>query len=32
MDQVRLKEALSLLPKSCDSRDTEQLDIFIEKC
>jgi len=31
-DQIGLKEALSLLPKSCDGRDTEHLDIFIEKC
>lgn len=29
---IGLKEALNLLPKSCDGRDIEQLDIFIEKC
>lgn len=29
---IGLKEALNLLPKSCDGRDIEQLDIFLENC
>lgn len=29
---IGLKEALNLLPKSCDGRDVEQLDIFLENC
>lgn len=29
---IGLKESLNLLPKSCDGRDIEQLDIFLEKC
>jgi len=29
---ISLKEALNLLPKSCDGRDIEQLDIFLENC
>jgi len=29
---IGLKEALNLLPKLCDGRDIEQLDIFLEKC
>jgi len=27
---IGLKEALNLLPKSCDGRDIEQLEIFLE--
>ncbi|KAL4152656.1 hypothetical protein QTP88_000489 [Uroleucon formosanum] len=29
---IGLKEALNLLPNSCDGRDIEQLDIFLENC
>jgi len=32
VNSIGLKEALNLLPKSCDGRDIEQLDIFLEKC
>lgn len=30
--QIGLQEAIQLLPKSCDGKDTKQLEIFLEKC
>lgn len=31
-NQIGLREALNLLPKSCDGTNTEGLEIFLEKC